>query len=383
MNSRHLFVALFCLLSYSSPPLRGSEILSSQPAPQASTPSKLSPKSTPPVFHVAVTESPPYAYKDSSGKWSGLTVDLWEQIAKRLGYRYEYVKLSPNEVIEALHTGACDLSVAEMAPSIEAKNFIDFTDPYLASRLLVALRSFVITQEIVEFATSLKNNGFLEIFCFMLIGLLVFSILLWLAERKNNVNHFDHLLPHGVGSAFCFGAVTMTTNGYGDKVPVTLLGRSLTFCWMLAGMIFIALLTGTVISSLTSAAEHSSLRHIEDLSRYQTGVIHGSYAANTLKLKGVRTKKFENLKEGLDALCNKKIDAFVDDSISLQYIVGQDYTRRLRLASIPSGTIYRAIGLRPNLPQKKAINNALMEITSPPEWSDRIQQWVGPMILGH
>jgi len=335
-----------------------------------------------PFFHVAVAESPPYAYEETTGKWSGLTVNLWEQIAKKLGYHYDYVKLAPSEVLEALHTGKCDLCIAEMAPSVEAKNLIDFSEPYLASRLLVALRNFVITQEIAEFASSLKSNGFLEIFFLMIAGLFIFSILLWLAERKNNKNHFDTLLPHGVGSAFWFGAVTMTTNGYGDKVPVTFWGRSLTFIWMLAGMIFIALLTGTVISSLTIAAEHTSIRHIEDLARYKVGTFRGSYGARTLKLKGIPTKKFDSLKEGLDALCNKQIDAFVADSISLQYLISHDYPNRLRLASIPSGTIYRSIGLRPNLPQKREINNALLEITSPPEWNDRIQEWVGPMALG-
>ncbi len=339
-------------------------------------------ESTSSFFHVAVCESPPYCYEETSGKWTGVTVDLWEQIAKKLDYHYDYIKLSPNQVLEALHTGKCDLCVAEMAPSIEAKNLIDFTDPYLASHLLVALRNFVFTQEILEFSSSLKNNGFLEIFFLMLLGLFVFSILLWLAERKNNQTHFNTLLPHGVGSAFWFGAVTMTTNGYGDKVPVTFWGRSLTFVWMLAGMIFIALLTGTVISSLTVAAEHTSVRHIEDLARYKVGAFRGSYAARTLKIKGIPTKKFENIKEGLDSLCNKQIDAFVGDSIGLQYLVSHDYPSKLRLASIPSGTIYRSIGLRPNLLEKKDINNALLEITSPPEWNDRIQQWVGPMTLG-
>lgn len=340
-------------------------------------------QTAPPFFHVAVSESPPYAYEEASGKWSGLTVDLWEQIAKKLGYQYSYVKLAPREVLDALHSGKCDLCIAEMAPSIEAKDLIDFTEPYLASRLIVVLHNFVLTQEILEFSASLKNNGFLEIFFLMLLGLFAFSILLWLVERKNNKNHFDDLLPHGVGSAFWFGAVTMTTNGYGDKVPVTFWGRSLTFIWMLAGMIFIALLTGTVISSLTTAADHTSLHHIEDLARYKTGVFRNSYAAKTLKHKGIPTQKFDCITEGLDQLCNKTIDAFVGDSIGLQYLVSHHYQNRLRLASLPSGTIYRSIGLRPNLPQKREIDHALLEITSPPEWNDHIQQWIGPMSLGH
>ena len=341
------------------------------------------PVPAPPHFKVAVCNCPPYAYENSVGKWTGLTVNLWEQIATKLGYDYEYMVLPPNQIMEALRSGLCDLSVCEMAPSPEAKNIIDFTEPYLASRLLVALNHFVLTQEILEFASSLKNNGFIEIFVLMMLGLLIFSILLWIVERKNHGGHFSGLLPHGVGSAFWFGAVTMTTNGYGDKVPITFLGRSITFVWMIAGMVLIAILTGTVISSLTVAAEHSSMKRLSDLAHYKNGVIKGDYAAKALKSKGIPTTKFASIEEGLEALCNKQITAFVGDSISLQYLVARDYPGRLRLASVPSGTIYRSIGLRPDLPQKRAINFTLLEITSPPEWNDHIEQWTGPLVFGH
>lgn len=334
-------------------------------------------------FKVGVCNSPPYAYKDISGKWTGLTVDLWEQIARKLNYQYDYVEFEMNQVMEALHTGACDLCLSEMAPSAEAKNSIDFTEPYLASRLLVAVRSFVISQEILEFLNSLKNNGFFEVFLVMMFGLLSFSLMLWYVERKHERGHFTGELPDAVGSALWFGAVTMSTNGYGDKVPQTLLGRTITFVWMIAGMVLLAVLTGTIISAITLAAERTSFKHLSDLAHYKNGVVRGNYAARTLKSKGIPTKKFESFEEGLKALWEKKITAFVGDSISLQYLVGRDYPGRLRLASIPSGTLYRSIGLRPNLPQKREINLALLEITSPPEWNDHIEQWTGPLSFGH
>jgi voltage-gated potassium channel Kch len=38
-----------------------------------------------------------------------------------------------------------------------------------------------------------------------------------------------------------FALVTMTTVGYGDKVPVTFLGKSVTVCGFILGIILIAL----------------------------------------------------------------------------------------------------------------------------------------------
>ena len=69
------------------------------------------------------------------------------------------------------------------------------------------------------------------------------------------------------------------------------------------------------------------------------------------------------------------------DSISLQYLAARDYAGKIRLASLPSGTIYRSIGLRPDLPQKKEIDLALLKITNPPEWNDMVEQWTGPLVF--
>jgi hypothetical protein len=40
---------------------------------------------------VGTKEAPPFAMKDSEGNWSGISIDLWRQVADRLKLRYHFV----------------------------------------------------------------------------------------------------------------------------------------------------------------------------------------------------------------------------------------------------------------------------------------------------
>lgn len=43
---------------------------------------------------IGTREVPPFAMTDENGRWTGITIDLWEKIADRLGYSYEYQSFS-------------------------------------------------------------------------------------------------------------------------------------------------------------------------------------------------------------------------------------------------------------------------------------------------
>ena len=86
----------------------------------------------------------------------------------------------------------------------------------------------------------------------MLLGMLLFSILLMLAERNHEKGHFSG--PWSSGRARSLVLSRYDDNrGYGDKTPLSPLGRFITFVWMLMGVLLIALFTGTVASSITTA----------------------------------------------------------------------------------------------------------------------------------
>lgn len=84
---------------------------------------------------------PPFEMTDTSGKPSGVSVDLATDLAKRLGRPVVVQNTSFDGLIPALKTGKVDLVISSMTATPERAKSIDFSDPYLATGLCLLLKS--------------------------------------------------------------------------------------------------------------------------------------------------------------------------------------------------------------------------------------------------
>lgn len=327
---------------------------------------------------VAVFERPPYSYKDKSGIWTGLSIELWEQISSRLGIPYDYVESPITEVYNKLHSGECDLSPV-IAISGEMADRVEFTEPYLFSHGAVVTPRKSFLNIIANFYSHVWSKEVALILLSMIIGMVLFSVALVLVERKHTQGHFTGPSLKGVGSALWFSAVTMTTVGYGDKTPLSVMGRIITFFWMLVGVLLIALFTGTVASSITMEQIQSGIAHFDDLSRFHVGCNAGSRSDMLLASRGIPAFRYDTPKQGLEGFSNHQIDAFVGDSISLDYWINHGYQGKFRLTLIPASEMIYAFATRPALPQLAAINRELLKITLAPDWRAHAEKWTGPL----
>ena len=82
---------------------------------------------------------PPFEMTDTSGKPSGVSVDLATDLAKRLGRPVVIQNTSFDGLIPALKTGKVDLVISSMTATPERAKSIDFSDPYLATGLCLLL----------------------------------------------------------------------------------------------------------------------------------------------------------------------------------------------------------------------------------------------------
>lgn len=127
--------------------------------------------------------------------------------------------------------------------------------------VLPFLRAFLLVLYIWRLP-SLKRSRSHQRLRFMLVaaslGLVfvyVISTLVWLVEQQA-----PGATILSFGDAIWWGFVTISTVGYGDYTPVTLLGRVFAVILMLGGIVIVGIVTATVISSLTEQVQLEAAR---------------------------------------------------------------------------------------------------------------------------
>lgn len=99
----------------------------------------------------------------------------------------------------------------------------------------------------------LNRTGTIKIFIAYLIILLVGGVLLFFIEPE----------VHGIMEGFYFLFVASTTIGFGDIVPVTVIGRLITIIVTLFGILTVAMVPGVVVAYYT---EYLKIREKETIS---------------------------------------------------------------------------------------------------------------------
>lgn len=78
----------------------------------------------------------PFEYKGPDGKYTGFDIDLWAEIAKRIGVEYELRPMDFNGLIPGLTTGNLDVALAAIFIKSEREKAIDFSHPYFRAGLM-------------------------------------------------------------------------------------------------------------------------------------------------------------------------------------------------------------------------------------------------------
>jgi hypothetical protein len=95
----------------------------------------------------------------------------------------------------------------------------------------------------------------------------------------------------------------MTTVGYGDKTPKSSTGRVIAVSWMFASLVWVSLLSTSLVSRLTvERVESRDLAAGIDLTRKKLAAVAQSSGAEYLDQHHLQYMKFNNLPDALDSL---------------------------------------------------------------------------------
>ena len=314
-------------------------------------------------LRVGVSGSPPFVM-GGEDMLSGISVEIWNDVANRLDQSYEFV-IQPNTDanIKAVADGTVDLAIGPISitPARLANPKIDFTQPYFHGfeALLIPKKPPGLITRLRPFIgwAALSSVG-------ILISLLfIFGNLIWLAERRNNTEQFPRQYLHGVGNGMWLGLVTLTTVGYGDRAPMSRSGRTITGIWMVMSLVAVSSITAGLASAFTlSLAElaPSEIRDKADLRGKKIAVIEGTTSQRWGKLYDIDPVITKDLNEGVEILNQGKVEGIIFDEAPLRHYIRKNKNNKLKLANFTLAVQTFGFALPMGSPLRNPINIELM-----------------------
>lgn len=330
------------------------------------TVSQVHAQSTP--LKIGITEVPPFVMQTEDGRWEGISIDLWEEVAAGMNREFEWVPMSFNELLNATENGEIDVAVGALTMTADRESRFDFSHPFYQTGLSIAVPP-VPEQSLLASLGALMSWQFLSVVLALGALLLAVGFLLWLVERRRNPEQFGGSAAEGIGSSFWWAAVTMTTVGYGDKAPVSFAGRLIALVWMFAGLIMVASFTAAITSSLTVSNLRTGIEGVDDLPGKVVATIGQTASQRYLEEQRIRYQPYPDLTSAMISVAEGKSDAIVYDRPLMQYRNQQLGQQRLTiLPGVFAEQLY-ALALPDGSPLRASVSQQILRVTESDDWA--------------
>ncbi len=321
---------------------------------------------------VAVLIDPPYVMKKSNGSgYEGFSVDVWKEMENNLGFEFEteYQEFdSPTQVVLSLMRKQTDIVINPLPVSDIRLRQFDVTQPYLASSIGLATLSSH-DNLIKLYFSNLLSWEFIKLFSSLVAMVFLVGALVWFIEKKYNPADFrDGII--GILDGIWWSTVTITTVGYGDKTPKTILGRVISILWMFCAISLISSFTATITSTLTVNRLEHDVRKLDELrSGMKVGAVMHSSTKDYLEEHGIKLYEYTSPMEGLKALLNKEIEVFAYERAALRYlIIEEQLSDEIRLMQATFNRQFFSMIMPKNSSLFNSVNQKLTKMVSEDDW---------------
>ena len=317
--------------------------------------------------------------KGPDGKWNGLTVELWNDVAGHLGFQTRFVERPSDMILGEIVAGSLDTSAGPFASTMERQNLLDFTHDYLSTGVGVAVLTKSENRRWLKILEALTAPASLQIYLAFGSLMLGAGIAIWLIERRRNPM-FGGRPIEGMGSGYWWAGVTTFGVGYGDKVPVTFWGRFVALIWMLISVMLLASLTAFVAARL-SVVELGQFRGPSSLRNTIVAGVAGAAATEWLRTEDIPHRLYPNPVDALAALRRGEVEAVVYGRATLRYYATRDPVKDFEVLPIVLNSQTYAFPVRNGSPLRDPINEQLRLVLAESRWKDLLDRYLGDASL--
>lgn len=334
------------------------------------------------AIKVAVRTIPPFVTFEGRS-YDGFEVELVRLIAARLGRDIEiYGVDTVAKQIDDVSRGAADVALGGVVITRDREELIDFSLPFLHTGLAIMVpesgdEGFL--AGIGRFFQTIANSALPGLLLVFGIAVVISAHLIWRLERGKNPD-FAEQYPRGIWDSFYWAVVTMSTVGYGDKVPRGNKGRLFTLLWIAAGTLVFASFTAAMASALAVDELRGSISGPADLRGHRVATVIDSPGHSFLSSMGVGPVLAQDVDEAVALVTEGRVDALVFDAPVLRFhaishgagevnVIGPDFD------DVQYGLVVGRFD--PEL--RKEINLALLDLIETGIYQQLHDQWFGSL----
>lgn len=322
---------------------------------------------------------PPLAMKQGD-TITGFSVELWQEIAHRLGLVSDF-KIVPDldAYLAALRSKEATVGNAIIYYSTERDKEFDFSFPVLEAGVQIMVRQSRLATSVTpmrDVAALLFSTSALIWLGVAALIIIVPAHIVWLLDRGNE----DGACPSrryypGIFQALTFAATALVSQV--QTLPSQRFARVFGLIWMFAGVVFIALYTAQLTATLTAEQITGTINGPEDLPGKRVATIEGSLADTYLHQRDVQRVELSTPQEMYDALLSDKVDAVLMGAPVLRYFASHEGSGRVRLVGPEFNRQGVGFVFALGDPLRRKVSSALLAMREDGTYQRLYDKWFG------
>ena len=308
---------------------------------------------------------------------SGVVIEIWRDLARRLGVESEFVRMGTfKQLLDTLTSAEVDVGLGPIAITEEREKLFDLTHPIAHSGLRVAVSQ----RDESGFLSALRSIfswQLLELLAAVLLLAIASGHLLWWFEHRGNPESFPPNYPRGVWEAIWWIASTVVVGGCDNKHVASALGRAIAFAWMVGGIVLLAAFTSVLTATLTVEQVTGAIHGPRDLANRTVGCQETAVSIKEVQRRGGIVREYAKLDEALDALGRGEIEAVVGENQQMMVLLNQPHRRQFRLVGPMFESFDYGLGLPNGSPLRERLNTAILRMREDGTMERIREEWLG------
>ncbi len=321
------------------------------------------PPGQPNILRVGVISIDPFVIT-GDGKPKGISIELWEEVARINNWQYKYTFLPESgyqEIEPMLKSNELDLVIGPIAITYQRIDDISFSIPYYITT------SNVITKDIQSSFNSLLIHFFKSVFrlplIILLITVLVCSFLIWLKERKNFPDHFPQSFYKGIPYSIWYGFHTIFAADIFFEIKDTY-SRILTVVMLICSVTLVSIAAASITSALTLSHSgfKSNIGALEDLKDQPVAIISGTDVKEYLHNLNANVVQEGSIPQAIQALNNDEVVAIIADKLLVRNYLKKNKVGKIHVTDIVIRSNIVSFALQKESKLRDTINDSIVHL---------------------